>query len=80
MANKILGFLLISVFAVMATGFYYIYSGDMDNYVFGQKLVGIATVCLFFGVMPIFLIVRYRDKKLKSFIWNPDALGDDEEE
>ncbi len=80
MENKILSISLIGFIVTLCVGFYFIYSGDVENYYLGQKIVGGATLFLFFVLMPAFLIIRYRHKKLKSFIWNPDVLKDDEEE
>lgn len=75
---KIISILLIGVIITLIIGFYNLYNGG--DYVLAQKTIGAAVMTLFFIVMPGFLIVRYKDKKLKSFIWNPDALKDDEEE
>ncbi len=75
---KIISILLIGVIITLIIGFYNLYNGG--DYALAQKTIGAAVMTLFFIVMPGFLIVRYKDKKLKSFIWNPDALRDDEEE
>ena len=75
---KIVSILLIGVIITLIIGFYNLYNGG--DYALAQKTIGAAVMTLFFIVMPGFLIVRYKDKKLKSFIWNPDALRDDEEE
>ncbi|MBF4984868.1 hypothetical protein FNJ87_11165 [Nonlabens mediterrranea] len=75
---KIISILLIGVIITLIIGFYNLYNGG--DYALAQKTIGAAVMTLFFIVMPGFLIVRYKDKKLKSFIWNPDALKDDEEE
>ncbi|GAK74431.1 hypothetical protein [Nonlabens sp. Asnod3-H03] len=75
---KIISILLIGVIITLIIGFYNLYNGG--DYALAQKMIGAAVMTLFFIVMPGFLIVRYKDKKLKSFIWNPDALKDDDEE
>ncbi|GAK90109.1 hypothetical protein JCM19298_2603 [Nonlabens ulvanivorans] len=75
---KIISILLIGVIITLIIGFYNLYNGG--DYALAQKTIGAAVMTLFFIVMPGFLIVRYKDKKLKSFIWNPDALKDDDEE
>ncbi|GAL02002.1 MULTISPECIES: hypothetical protein [Nonlabens] len=75
---KIISILLIGVIITLIIGFYNLYNGG--DYALAQKTIGAAVMTLFFIVMPGFLIVRYKDKKLKSFIWNPDALRNDEEE
>ncbi|KEZ92692.1 hypothetical protein [Nonlabens ulvanivorans] len=75
---KIISILLIGVIITLIIGFYNLYNGG--DYALAQKTIGAAVMTLFFIVMPGFLIVRYKDKKLKSFIWNPDALRDDDEE
>lgn len=77
MANKVITILLVAVFIALAIGFYILYTGG--DHVWAQKVIGGSTVFLFFVLMPAFLIVRYKDKKLKSFVWNPDDLTDEEE-
>jgi len=74
---KVIGILLVGVIITLIIGFYNLYNGG--DYALAQKTIGCAVVFLFFIIIPAFLIVRYKNKKLKSFIWNPDVLKDDEE-
>jgi len=41
MENKILRISLIGFIIALCVGFYYIYSGEVEDYYFGQKIVGI---------------------------------------
>lgn len=75
---RIIGLLLIGVIITLIVGFYNLYNGG--DHALAHKTIGSAVVFLFFIIIPAFLIVRYKNKKLTSFIWNPDALKDDEEE
>ncbi len=75
---RIISILLIAVIITLIIGFYNLYNGG--DYALAQKTIGCAVVTLFFVIIPAFLIVRYKDKKLKSFIWNPDMMKSDEEE
>ena len=77
---KIIGIFLIGVVITLIIGFYNLYNGG--DYALAQKTIGCAVVTLFFVIIPDFLIVRYKDKKLKSvyenkreqlMIYEPDA-------
>lgn len=75
---KIISILLIGVIITLIIGFYNLYNGG--DYELAQKTIGAAVVFLFFVIMPGFLMIRYKNRELKSFIWDPDVLKDDEEE
>lgn len=63
--------LLIIVILLIALGYYYKNTNDPK----GDILVGIGILTLAFILMPLFIYSRYRDKKLKSFIYKHDEEG-----
>ena len=66
---KILG---IAILIAIAVGFYFrIAVGDI---VTGDKIIGIAVLTSSFVLMPIFLVVRWRGKKLEDYTLSPKNM------
>ena len=66
---KILG---IAILIAIAVGFYFrISEGDI---VTGDKIIGIAVLTSSFVLMPIFLVVRWRGKKLEDYTLSPKNM------
>lgn len=66
---KILG---IAILIAIAVGFYFrIAVGDI---VTGDKIIGIAVLTSSFVLMPIFLAVRWRGKKLEDYTLSPKNI------
>ncbi|MBT8319290.1 MAG: hypothetical protein KJP01_04095 [Gramella sp.] len=58
---KILG---IAILIAIGTGFYFRLSGDVLT---GDRIIGISVLASAFILMPIFLVVRWRGKKLEDY-------------
>ena len=58
---KILG---IAILIAIAIGFYFRLSGDILT---GDRIIGVSVLASAFILMPIFLVVRWRGKKLEDY-------------
>ena len=58
---KILGVLILGG---VGTGFYYRLNDDL---VFGDRIIGLSVLAFAFILMPIFLYVRWKGKKLEDY-------------
>ena len=58
---KILGMLILGG---VGTGFYYRLNDDL---VFGDRIIGLSVLAFAFILMPIFLYVRWKGKKLEDY-------------
>ena len=58
---KILGILILGG---VGTGFYYRLNDDL---VFGDRIIGLSVLAFAFILMPIFLYVRWKGKKLEDY-------------
>lgn len=66
---KILG---IAILIAIAIGFYFrIVEEDIAT---GDKIIGIAVLSSSFVLMPIFLVVRWRGKKLEDYTLSPENM------
>lgn len=74
---KFLGLLLLGALVTIAYGFYTIDQGDAAA---GHKAIGLATLFIFFVIMPLFIWIRYRKKDLSKFNFNQDKKTEDDEE
>jgi hypothetical protein len=68
--TKFLGILLLGAFAVIGAGFYVINSGDPLQ---GNKMIGFSTAFIFLVLMPVFIVVRYKNKDLSKFNLHPKS-------
>ncbi len=57
--------ILLTIIVLIGYG-YYIKETDIQK---GDAYIGIAIMSIVFILMPLFLVDRYRNKKLKSFIY-----------
>ncbi|CAM4064845.1 hypothetical protein [Gillisia limnaea] len=62
--NLILKILGIIILAAIGTGFYFRLNDDI---LLGDKIIGIAVLASAFILMPIFLYVRWKGKKLEDY-------------
>ena len=65
---KILG---IAILIAIAIGFYFRLNDDVLT---GDRIIGIAVLVSAFILMPVFLYVRWRGKKLKDYTLSEDNL------
>ena len=65
---KILG---IAILIAIAIGFYFRINDDILT---GDRIIGIAVLVSAFILMPIFLFIRWRGKKLKDYTLSEDNL------
>lgn len=65
---KILG---ISILIAIATGFYFRLSGDVIT---GDRIIGISVLVSAFILMPIFLYVRWKGKRLKDYTLSEENM------
>ena len=65
---KILG---IAILIAIAIGFYFRLNDDVLT---GDRIIGIAVLVSAFILMPVFLFVRWRGKKLKDYTLSEDNL------
>lgn len=56
--------LLVLILAGVGTGFYYRINDDL---ILGDRIIGISVLAFAFILMPIFLAVRWRGKKLEDY-------------
>ncbi|APU67910.1 MAG: hypothetical protein ABGW91_13705 [Christiangramia sp.] len=61
----------IAILAAIAVGFYFRLSGDIAT---GDKIIGIAVLATSFILMPIFLVVRWRGKRLKDYTLSEENM------
>lgn len=64
MTNLIMKILLILILGAIGTGFYFRMNGDL---ILGDKIIGVAVLASAFILMPIFLYVRWKGKKLEDY-------------
>ncbi|MFO7719942.1 MAG: hypothetical protein R6W85_05825 [Gillisia sp.] len=62
--NLILKILGILILTAIGTGFYYRLNDDI---LLGDKIIGVAVLASAFILMPIFLYVRWKGKKLEDY-------------
>ena len=77
-ATKFIGLILLIALTVIGIGLYIVSEGE--DLILGHKLVGFATVFIFFVLMPAFIFVRYRRKDLSKFSFNTKTKEQKEEE
>ena len=65
---KILG---IAILIAIAVGFYFRLNDDILT---GDRIIGISVLVSAFILMPIFLVVRWRGKKLKDYTLSEDNM------
>lgn len=65
---KILG---ITILIAICVGFYYRLTGEL---LIGDRIIGISVLASAFILMPIFLVVRWRGKKLKDYTLSEENL------
>ncbi|QYA25086.1 hypothetical protein G3I01_06035 [Gramella sp. MT6] len=65
---KILG---IAILIAIAVGFYFRLNDDVLT---GDRIIGISVLVSAFILMPIFLIVRWRGKKLKDYTLSEENM------
>lgn len=58
---KILAFLIL---IAIGTGFYFRVQGEI---ILGDRIIGVAVLASAFILMPIFLVIRWRGKKLEDY-------------
>ena len=56
--------LAVSIFIAIASGFYFRMNNEL---LLGDRIIGIAVLCSAFILMPIFLYVRWKGKKLSDY-------------
>lgn len=64
MMNLIMKILAILILIAIGTGFYFRING---NILLGDRIIGIAVLASAFVLMPIFLVKRWRGKKLEDY-------------
>ncbi len=62
--NTIIKILAIIILVAIGVGFYYRIN---DNIILGDKVIGVAVLASAFILMPIFLYVRWKGKKLEDY-------------
>ena len=62
--NTFLKILLILILIAIGTGFYFRINNEI---VLGDRIIGIAVLASAFILMPIFLVIRWRGKKLEDY-------------
>ncbi|SHF80296.1 hypothetical protein SAMN05444483_102431 [Salegentibacter echinorum] len=62
--NTVLKILGILILIALGTGFYY---RTFEDVLLGDRIIGIAVLASAFVLMPIFLYVRWKGKKLKDY-------------
>lgn len=62
--NTIIKILAIIILVAIGVGFYYRIN---DNIILGDKIIGVAVLASAFILMPIFLYVRWKGKKLEDY-------------
>src|SRR5690606_21012675 len=62
--NTILKILSVLILLAVATGFYYRSTGDPAM---GDKIIGLAVLSFSFVLLPLFLVHRWRGKKLEDY-------------
>ena len=65
---KILGILILIALGV---GFYFKAEGEI---ILGDRIIGVAVLTTAFVLMPIFLVVRWRGKKLEDYTFSEKNL------
>lgn len=61
----------IAILIAIAVGFYFRQSGDIGT---GDKIIGISVLATAFIFMPIFLIVRWKGKRLKDYTLSDENM------
>jgi hypothetical protein len=62
--NAIIKILAIIILVAIGVGFYYRINDDI---ILGDKIIGVAVLASAFILMPIFLYVRWKGKKLEDY-------------
>ncbi len=62
--NTVMKILVVLILAGVGVGFYYRLNDDI---VFGDRIIGISVLAFAFILMPIFLVVRWKGKKLEDY-------------
>lgn len=65
---KILG---IAILIAIAVGFYFRLNDDVIT---GDRIIGISVLASAFILMPIFLVIRWRGKKLKDYTLSEENM------
>jgi len=65
---KILG---IAILIAIATGFYFRLTGRILT---GDRIIGLSVLASAFILMPIFLVIRWRGKKLKDYTLSEENM------
>ncbi|WP_157111551.1 hypothetical protein [Nonlabens spongiae] len=74
---KFLLLCLIAALLVIGYGFYEVENGDPAS---GHKYIGMATLFIFFVIMPLFIWNRYSKKDLSGFTFNNSKMDNDDED
>lgn len=74
---KFLGLLLIGAIIAIAMGFMKIDDGEAAA---GHKMIGLATLFIFFIIMPLFIWTRYKNKDLSKFNFNQENKDEDDDD
>lgn len=69
--NVVLKILSILILIAVGVGFYYRLN---DEVLLGDRIIGIAVLASAFILMPIFLIVRWRGKKLEDYTLSDENM------
>ncbi|MFD1094341.1 hypothetical protein [Salegentibacter chungangensis] len=69
--NTVLKILGISILVAIGTGFYFRLNEEV---LLGDRIIGIAVLAAAFILMPIFLYVRWKGKKLKDYTLSDENL------
>ena len=56
--------LLILILLAVGTGYYFLLNDEVE---LGDRIIGLAILAFAFILMPIFLVVRWRGKKLEDY-------------
>jgi hypothetical protein len=56
--------LVVLILGGVGAGFYYRINGDL---ILGDRIIGLSVLAFAFILMPIFLVVRWRGKKLEDY-------------
>lgn len=72
---RFLGIILVCCLIGIASGFFVVSEGDLK---LGHKIVGLSVGIIFFILMPVFIIYRYKSKDLSRFTFNSGKNKDDD--
>ena len=74
---KFLGILLLGSIIAIGCGFWLIAQGSAA---LGHKVIGFATLFLFFVIMPLFIWSRYKNKDLSKFNFHQEKKEDKDDD